>query len=1284
MTPSMTDHLTIFVIPPALSLIVGLTLAAVAIAKGKRTYENILFSIVCLWWSLLAPLFIAHHFIADEKLIITVERITHFFYVHLPPITLLFFHHLLKIKRNYLIVACFAVSGVFSGFTLTDYYICGLNRYGWGAIAKGGPAFEWLGLYSGIVLFYAITCMILDLRRETNTIRKRKKKYILASFCASGLLTLLNLPAINGIDLYPAGNFSFIPMSVLAYGVFKYRLMDIKSILHLTALWALLSSLILLPNIFLFVQLRPVLPTLDPFRQFMLLATWFALNYLYLAKVQPRINRVLRKSRYNLRRVESKFIDNTAFLKGLDELLAELESVVRQTLLFDRVDVFTAHTSTGCFQYRDGVLLSLDPQIEAWILQHAGMLIDRGMVESHPAYPATIRRKLIALFVARKAHYLMPFVRDQKIRALFFLPEKLNFKPLTPQEIKFIQRITAVAAIAIHNSGMYQEISELKDDLEQKARELTRRIAEREQAEQALRASERKYRDILESIGDGYFEVDFDGNFTFANDSLCQTYGLPWEAFKGQNFRKFTTDTGIAELIPHFKAIFKTGQSCKPFRWVWQNRDQQPLYMETTASLLRDDTGEPVGFQGLLRDISEHIRAEKLQRSKDQAEAASQAKSDFLAHMSHEIRTPLNGIIGMAELALETPLDEQQQSIFSTLNAEAESLVSVINDILDLAKIEAGKVVLEKIPFDLRTLIEDLAHAMAARADKRGLEFISFLAPNVPTRLIGDPGRLRQILTNLISNALKFTPKGEIYVKCEVDEEFSDRIRLKFSVKDTGIGIPREKQAAIFDSFTQADGSTTREYGGTGLGTTIAKQFVELMQGDIGCESEPDRGSTFVFTAVFAKQARKHTGAPAPDDDLRNLAVLAVDDNANNRFILDQYLKSFGCKPLLADGAKTAMRMLLAGDNAQPKPDMILTDFQMPQVSGFELATRLKKHPQLKDLPIIVLTSSSVWGHGQQCLKIGIAGYLTKPIRREELRRAILSVLGRVREDPGAAEPVLVTRHNLEESFRKEISILLAEDYPTNQKVALRHLTQAGYQVDLAEDGRQAVDAFRRKHYDLILMDIQMPIMDGYEATRAIRRIEAEVAGMGGDGELAGVPIIAMTAHAVKSYQEKGLNAGMNDYVAKPVKRKRLLEVVAKWLPAGQERGQPQQASGAQANHWRPAAPLDVSRALYEFDGDQAFLTEVLADFLTRAQAQMTAIQTARDAGDTERISREAHAIKGGAANLTAHRLAQVAYELEQAGRSGELEKSYSLIDRLQSEFGRLEDFSKQWPSNPA
>jgi two-component system, sensor histidine kinase and response regulator len=664
-------------------------------------------------------------------------------------------------------------------------------------------------------------------------------------------------------------------------------------------------------------------------------------------------------------------------------------------------------------------------------------------------------------------------------------------------------------------------------------------ITGRKQAEDRLRASEQRYRMLFERNLAGVLRSTFDGCVLECNVALAHILGYqsPKELI-GRRTPEFYYRLEDRELllqkITAQKAI--TNQELKLRR-----KDGSAVWVLGNLTLV--DAGDPSGglLESIFLDITERkIAEEELKSAKEAAEAASRAKSEFLANMSHEIRTPMNGVIGMTELVLETELTGEQRDCLNTLKTSADSLLTVINDVLDFSKIEAGQLKFDPAPFDVQQLLRDVVRAVSFRAHQKGLELLLEVGPDIPISVEGDPLRLRQVLTNLVGNAIKFTEKGEVLLSAQVESLDGGKVSLQFSVADTGIGVPFDKQAEIFNAFTQADGSITRRYGGSGLGLSISKRLVEMMGGRIWVRSELGRGSTFHFTAVFTPAVLPDQRQPAAGTpSFAGMHVLAVDDNATNRRILLEHLRQLGCDSQAVCGAREAVQTLRAAAEAGKPFRLVLTDAQMPDVDGFSLAEWIRREPGLAPTTVIMLSSVDRQMDIQRLQEAGIAAYLVKPVTRTDLVQVIRRVM-QTRPQAARVPATAVSAHETTLQHRSErpLKILLAEDNPVNQKVATGLLSRDGHSVRVASSGRQAVDILADPTFDVVLMDVQMPDIDGLEATRMIRQRER--------GQNTHIPIIAMTACAMMGDREKCLEAGMDDYISKPIAPRELLEKVAR------------------------------------------------------------------------------------------------------------------------------------------
>jgi PAS domain S-box-containing protein len=804
----------------------------------------------------------------------------------------------------------------------------------------------------------------------------------------------------------------------------------------------------------------------------------------------------------------------------------------------------------------------------------------------------------------------------------------------------------------------------------------------------ALRASESRFRRLVEANLFGAFIAENDGRIIEANEAYLGMHGYTREDLEAGRMRwdrllppeyehvlqSIIEQIGIdGKTIPiECEALRKDG-SLVPVLAGLASFDGKRKAIGFVLDLTERKQSELTVARYLSEIEESQMRIEEqsaqlarqsgdLALARDQAEAASRAKSQFLANMSHEIRTPLNGLIGMTRLILDTPLSAEQQRYAQVACASGETLLALIDDILDFSKIEARKLALENIDFNLHVMLESTVEMVALPAGQKGLELTCHVAPEVPSEVRGDPNRLRQILLNLAGNAIKFTRQGEVAIRVRLDREDDTTVTLRFAVADTGIGVPPGRQAALFAPFVQADGSTTRKYGGTGLGLAISKQLAELMGGAIGLDSEEGNGSTFWFTAVLEQPAVRAASAADEHISCEGLKVLVADDNAASRMVLDTLLRSWGCRPSHAANGTSAMAALRKAVQLADPFALALLDSDLAGMDGMELARQIAADPSLKRT---LLVSMRTLGHRcgvGQIEEPAVAGHLTKPVLASRLRKALDMALGgskcsreSVREscvEPAGLTPAAVPAR-----------ILVAEDIVANQEVALAILAKLGHHADAAGTGAAALAAMKKETYDLILMDCEMPDLDGYEATRRIRWTEA----------LTGkprIPIVALTAHAISGDRDKCIEAGMDDYLSKPIDPRQLAAAIQKWLLTPAPERVPMTREDPAPRH--ALSVFDENELLERLMGDRSIARKVLAGFLEDFPVQMRRLAEQLKAGDAEGARRQAHTLKGAASTISAGALRATALEAERAARAGQLECSGQVLLRMDAAFEEL------------
>lgn len=676
-------------------------------------------------------------------------------------------------------------------------------------------------------------------------------------------------------------------------------------------------------------------------------------------------------------------------------------------------------------------------------------------------------------------------------------------------------------------------------------------ITERKAAEEALRKSEERYRLMEENLDDVLWSMDMNLRFTYVSPSVFKMHGYAKSEFLALSLKDIMTEESFKLAEHHFNYFrekVKSGYSETESHSVTLEiealkKDKNRFWTEIKITPTRDYNGRIVGIQGLTRDISERKKTEALAKAKEAAEIANRAKSDYLTLISHEIKTPLSGIISLSDLAMDQNLNESQMEIMLMISRETNRLFELINDILDLSSIETGRIKIIEVPFDLGVLMDSLSLSFTNRAEQKGLKFLSTISPDVPLSLIGDPGKLSQVLINLITNALKFTQKGGIYVKAELFQKKGEYAKILFSIKDTGIGIPKERKNQLFLEFSETvngnDKKETKSISDVMLGLAISRKLVELMDGQIGAESHENMGSTFWFTITLKIQEKGDGIDPSKGPVFQNLRVLIADDNKTSRHILKEHICSYGCSFQEVTSEKEVISHIVRSISLNRLFDLIIISLKLHEKEEMGLLYKIRSLKGFENTPIIILTSEDIPKESKRNKGIGTGCYYHRPISRDELHNVIESFISSKQEKE---LPPSKTSAKSKQGNNNNTRVLLVEDYISNQQVAKRYMEHSGLIVELAENGKLAVDAFKTGNFDLIFMDIQMPVMDGFEATRIIRSIEKS------EENYRRIPIIALTAHAVKEYIEKCIDSGMDDFILKPLNRNKIMEILNKWV----------------------------------------------------------------------------------------------------------------------------------------
>lgn len=829
-----------------------------------------------------------------------------------------------------------------------------------------------------------------------------------------------------------------------------------------------------------------------------------------------------------------------------------------------------------------------------------------------------------------------------------------------------------------HRDHLEELVSQRTSDLTTANRGLQNEIIERGHAEQALRESEERFRTIAETSNNWIWEINRDGYYVYSSPKVRDLLGYTPDELIGKTPFDLMPLDEAQRVETIFKRIAGSGGAIVGLENKQLCKDGSVVVMETSGVPLFDGKGNLLGYRGIDHNITKRKQAEEelvqyrdhleelvkerttelkdsqdatmnmvndLAKARKTAEQASAAKSEFLANMSHEIRTPMNGVVGMTELLLNTNLNRQQLRYAKTIGHSADTLLTIINDILDFSKIQAGKLNLESAPFDLCGLAEETAHIIASNVKNKELEVVVRYAPDTPRYMVGDSARIRQVITNLLGNAVKFTQQGHVLLSVECTKPSADMPEMHISVADTGIGIPQDKLEHIFDHFTQADASTTRKYGGTGLGLAICRQLVEMMGGRIWAESQAGKGSTFHCTVSLLQVDESEVPVESQSADvseLEGMKVLVVDDNSVNREMLEEMLSAWKLKVTLATGGPEALEILdRAGENNESFP-LVILDVCMPEMDGFDVAEKILEKSACNNRTIMMRTSSDQGDQANRCRQLALNSYLVKPVRQSELLDAILVALGKSEQTAVANAKTPDTCH-----ATRHLRILLAEDNPVNQEVATELLQYMGHSVTIANNGIEALDANEKQSFDLVFMDVQMPEMGGFETTGEIRKREKDTEKH--------IPIVAMTAHAMKGDRERCLDAGMDGYVTKPISCERIAEVLDEFFDMDTPTADKMEntpVSEERENTNDNQEIIDYDSLLERCMGKEVIVGKILSKFAETTADIPNQIEQAFENGDLVEAGRLAHSLKGAAANISAEPLRAAAWEVERLSKA--------------------------------